>query len=71
MKCFKPHYLGDFALNGPFLRRQGTSFLKLEQINNFLNVSSFFHRYIFLILIGLNRLGNLIVPSENYTGFEV
>lgn len=41
MKCFKPHYIGDFALNGPFLRRQG-----------------------------LNRLGNLIVPSENYTDFE-
>jgi deoxyhypusine synthase len=42
MKCFKPHYLGDFALNGPFLRKQG-----------------------------LNRLGNLIVPSENYTDFEL
>jgi len=41
MKCQKPHYVGDFALAGPPLRRQG-----------------------------LNRLGNLIVPSENYTGFE-
>lgn len=41
MKCQKPHYIGDFALTGPLLRRQG-----------------------------LNRLGNLIVPSENYSGFE-
>jgi len=41
MKCRNPHYLGDFALKGVDLRRQG-----------------------------LNRLGNLIVPSENYTSFE-
>ncbi|PJF20028.1 hypothetical protein PSACC_00192 [Paramicrosporidium saccamoebae] len=41
MKCLKPHYVGDFHLDGKTLRMQG-----------------------------LNRIGNLIVPNDNYCTFE-
>lgn len=41
MKCLRPHYLGDFHLEGRKLRMQG-----------------------------LNRIGNMIVPNENYCAFE-
>ncbi len=41
MKCWAPTYIGDFAIKGAELRRQG-----------------------------LNRIGNLIIPNENYCQFE-
>ena len=41
IKCMKPTYLGDFALRGKDLRKQG-----------------------------LNRIGNLIQPNDNYCDFE-
>jgi len=41
MKCYNPHYMGDFELNGRELR-----------------------------LKGQNRIGNLIVPNNNYCCFE-
>lgn len=41
IKCLGPTYLGDFALDGATLRKQG-----------------------------LNRIGNLLVPNDNYCKFE-
>ena len=41
MKCFAPHFVGDFKLKGSDLRVQG-----------------------------INRLGNLLVPNNNYCMFE-
>lgn len=41
MKCYNPHYMGDFELRGKELR-----------------------------LKGQNRIGNLIVPNNNYCAFE-
>ena len=41
VKCLAPTYLGDFALKGAELRKQG-----------------------------LNRIGNLLVPNDNYCKFE-
>ncbi|CAE7884840.1 dhps, partial [Symbiodinium sp. KB8] len=41
MKCFRPHYLGDFELKGSELRMRG-----------------------------INRIGNLLVPNNNYCKFE-
>ena len=41
IKCLAPTYLGDFALKGAELRKQG-----------------------------LNRIGNLLVPNDNYCKFE-
>ncbi|KAG0266189.1 hypothetical protein DFQ27_009956 [Actinomortierella ambigua] len=41
IKCLAPTYLGEFALKGETLRRQG-----------------------------LNRIGNLLVPNDNYCKFE-
>ena len=41
MKCFNPHYLGDFKLKGADLRK-----------------------------VGINRIGNLLVPNNNYVEFE-
>ncbi|KAG0023709.1 hypothetical protein BGZ81_007948 [Podila clonocystis] len=41
IKCLAPTYLGEFALEGAKLRRQG-----------------------------LNRIGNLLVPNDNYCKFE-
>ena len=41
LKCYNPHYMGNFSLKGETLRKQG-----------------------------LNRIGNLIVPNDNYTAFE-
>eukprot|EP01129_Flabellula_baltica_P010976 TRINITY_DN4716_c0_g1_i1.p1 TRINITY_DN4716_c0_g1~~TRINITY_DN4716_c0_g1_i1.p1 ORF type:complete len:387 (-),score=93.06 TRINITY_DN4716_c0_g1_i1:14-1129(-) len=41
MKCFNPHYLGDFKLKGSNLRK-----------------------------VGLNRIGNLLVPNNHYVDFE-
>jgi len=41
MKCFHPHYLGEFSLDGANLRK-----------------------------IGINRIGNLLVPNNHYVEFE-
>ena len=41
MKCLRPHYMGDFKLDGATLRKKG-----------------------------INRIGNLLVPNENYVKFE-
>ena len=41
MKLHAPHYIGDFALDGETLRKQG-----------------------------INRLGNLLVPNDNYKAVE-
>ena len=41
MKLFAPHYIGDFALDGATLRKQG-----------------------------INRIGNLLVPNNNYGFLE-
>jgi len=41
IKCMSPTHLGDFSLNGSFLREKG-----------------------------INRIGNLLVPNDNYCKFE-
>jgi deoxyhypusine synthase len=41
MKCFCPHYIGDFNISGEYLRERG-----------------------------INRIGNLLVPNNNYVTLE-
>jgi deoxyhypusine synthase len=59
IKCLAPTYLGDFHLKGAELRKQGT-------VNYIVDDTCLIIGY----LSGLNRIGNLLVPNNNYCMFE-